>query len=105
MANVRRYAVAIRRRRRRRGFIVVVGRIRYAQLPAYVLDLATALDLFQRCDDLASVNLHLRIVGLLGASLPGDLQLCLDQDYGGSTSKKVAFGTDYKTHSRQAIFG
>jgi hypothetical protein len=31
------------------------------------------------------VNLLLRIVGLLGASLPGDLQLCLDQDYGEST--------------------
>ena len=31
------------------------------------------------------MNLLLRIVGLLGASLPGDLQLCLDQDYGEST--------------------
>jgi len=29
----------------------------------------------------------LRIFGLLGVSLPGDLQLCLDQDYGESTAE------------------
>jgi hypothetical protein len=34
---------------------------------------------------LLSVNLLLRIVGFLGASFPGDLWLCVDQDYGEST--------------------
>jgi len=31
----------------------------------------------------------LRIVGLLGASLPGDLWLCLDQVYGESTEVRT----------------
>ena len=48
------------------GFPDVVGRIGNAQLATDILDLAAALDLLQRGDDLALSVLLLRIVGLLG---------------------------------------
>jgi putative transposase len=51
------------------------------------------------------VNLLLRIVGLLGHSLPGDLWLCLDQVYGGSTPQLcrehgISSATFYKWRSK-----
>jgi hypothetical protein len=51
------------------------------------------------------VNLLLRIVGLLGAILPGDLRLCLDQVYGESTPSSMCllreFWTTYRTSELQ----
>jgi hypothetical protein len=45
-------------------------------------------------------------VGLLGASLPGDLWLCLDQDYGESTQgSDPRRGKDARLARKESRFG
>lgn len=64
------------------GLPDIVRRVGNTQLTAHILDLAAALNLLQRGDNGLSVNLLLRIVGLLGAQCAGDLQLWLDLFHG-----------------------
>lgn len=55
------------------GLQDVVGRIANAKLTGRILDLAAALDMLSVETIWLSANLLLRMSGLLGASLPGDL--------------------------------